>query len=106
MRYSPDLPLSPIEQRRSVRAAFSAYETYADTLKIYTHAHGAKVRASGNGLIAQTTDLSINLDRDDYLLSDDSATLISVGLSARMVDDGAHADSARERAVVLLSGRL
>jgi len=40
-----------------------------DTLKLYTKAHGAK-----------TTNLIINLDHDEWILSDDSATLASCGL--------------------------
>ncbi|KAH7103795.1 hypothetical protein BKA62DRAFT_768187 [Auriculariales sp. MPI-PUGE-AT-0066] len=40
-----------------------------DTLKMYTKAHGNK-----------TTNLIINLDHDDWIFSDDSATLASLGL--------------------------
>ncbi|EJU05620.1 hypothetical protein DACRYDRAFT_20056 [Dacryopinax primogenitus] len=40
-----------------------------DTLKLYTKAHGAK-----------TTNLIINLDHDEWLLTDDSVTLASCGL--------------------------
>ena len=56
----------------------------ADTLKIYTHAHGAKVlvRAGTAVLTAQTTNLIINLDHDDWVLDDDAASLASVGLGA------------------------
>ncbi|EPS97363.1 hypothetical protein FOMPIDRAFT_1032052 [Fomitopsis schrenkii] len=39
-----------------------------DTLKLYTKAHGAK-----------TTNLIINLDHDDWILSDDSKTLADYG---------------------------
>ncbi|TFK55331.1 hypothetical protein OE88DRAFT_1033936 [Heliocybe sulcata] len=39
-----------------------------DTLKLYTKAHGAK-----------TTNLIINLDHDDWILSDDSKTLVEYG---------------------------
>ncbi|KAI0736475.1 hypothetical protein C8Q72DRAFT_799971 [Fomitopsis betulina] len=40
-----------------------------DTLKLYTKAHGAK-----------TTNLIINLDHDDWILSDDFKTLADYGL--------------------------
>ncbi|KAI0928115.1 hypothetical protein AcW1_005465 [Taiwanofungus camphoratus] len=39
-----------------------------DTLKLYTKAHGAK-----------TTNLIVNLDHDDWILSDDSKTLADYG---------------------------
>jgi len=39
-----------------------------DTLKLYTKAHGAK-----------TSNLIINLDHDDWILSDDSKTLVEFG---------------------------
>ncbi|KAG8747663.1 hypothetical protein FRC10_000206 [Ceratobasidium sp. 414] len=42
--------------------------TEFDTLKLYTKAHGAK-----------TTNLIINLDHDDWILSDDSAVLALIG---------------------------
>lgn len=40
-----------------------------DTLKIYTRAHGSK-----------TTNLIINLDHPDWILTNDSQTLASLGL--------------------------
>ena len=40
-----------------------------DTLKLYTKAHGNK-----------TTNLIINLDHDDWIFEDDTATLLSLGL--------------------------
>ncbi|KAK7023781.1 hypothetical protein R3P38DRAFT_2954144 [Favolaschia claudopus] len=39
-----------------------------DTMKLYTHAHGAK-----------TTNLIINLDHDDWILDDDSKLLADLG---------------------------
>jgi len=39
-----------------------------DTLKLYTKAHGAK-----------TSNLIINLDHDDWILADDSKTLVELG---------------------------
>ncbi|KXN87734.1 UPF0538 protein C2C4.04c [Leucoagaricus sp. SymC.cos] len=39
-----------------------------DTLKLYTKAHGAK-----------TSNLIINLDRDDWILDDDNRVLVSLG---------------------------
>ncbi|KAJ7632379.1 hypothetical protein FB45DRAFT_912301, partial [Roridomyces roridus] len=39
-----------------------------DTLKLYTHAHGAK-----------TTNLIINLDHDEWILEDDSSLLADIG---------------------------
>jgi len=39
-----------------------------DTLKLYTKAHGAK-----------TSNLIINLDHDDWILTDDSKTLVELG---------------------------
>ncbi|QRV86693.1 hypothetical protein RhiJN_14711 [Ceratobasidium sp. AG-Ba] len=48
---------------------WKAYRTVEfDTLKLYTKAHGAK-----------TTNLIINLDHDDWILSDDNAVLASLG---------------------------
>ncbi|KZT58968.1 hypothetical protein CALCODRAFT_450794 [Calocera cornea HHB12733] len=43
--------------------------TQFDTIKLYTRAHGSK-----------TTNLIINLDHDEWILSDDEATLASCGL--------------------------
>jgi len=40
-----------------------------DTLKLYTRAHGAK-----------TVNLIINLENDDWIFSDDTATLSSLGI--------------------------
>jgi len=39
-----------------------------DTLKLYTHAHGAK-----------TTNLIINLDHDEWILEDDGQLLANLG---------------------------
>ncbi|KAF7295240.1 hypothetical protein MIND_01062900 [Mycena indigotica] len=39
-----------------------------DTLKLYSHAHGAK-----------TTNLIINLDHDDWIFDDDSKLLVDLG---------------------------
>ncbi|GAA6038151.1 hypothetical protein JCM8097_005762 [Rhodosporidiobolus ruineniae] len=51
-------------------AGFKPYRTVElDTLKLYTKAHGAK-----------TTNLIINLEHDDDILRDDTATLQSVGI--------------------------
>lgn len=44
-------------------------QSYIDCLKLYTKAHGSK-----------TTNLIINLDHDDWILDDDSVTLVSVGM--------------------------
>ncbi|GAA5819996.1 hypothetical protein JCM11251_005439 [Rhodosporidiobolus azoricus] len=58
--------------REQVKTApgFKPYRTVElDTLKLYTRAHGAK-----------TTNLIINLEHDDDILRDDSATLQSVGV--------------------------
>ncbi|KAI0060830.1 hypothetical protein BV25DRAFT_902551 [Artomyces pyxidatus] len=43
--------------------------SFADTLKLYTKAHGAK-----------TTNLIINLDHDEWILDDDAKTLAECGL--------------------------
>jgi hypothetical protein len=45
---------------------------YADTLKLYTKAHGSK-----------TTNLIINLDHDEWILDDPEATLTSLGIGER-----------------------
>ncbi|TNY22161.1 hypothetical protein DMC30DRAFT_415392 [Rhodotorula diobovata] len=51
-------------------AGFKPFRTVElDTLKLYTKAHGHK-----------TTNLIINLESDDDILLDDSATLASVGI--------------------------
>ncbi|KZS99309.1 hypothetical protein SISNIDRAFT_472210 [Sistotremastrum niveocremeum HHB9708] len=52
------------------QSAWKPYRTAVlDTLKIYTKAHGSK-----------TSNLIINLDNDDWILSDDSAMLADLGL--------------------------
>lgn len=40
-----------------------------DTLKLYTHAHGSK-----------TTNLIINLDHEDWIMDDESAVLMDLGI--------------------------
>ncbi|KAG4304974.1 hypothetical protein PORY_001649 [Pneumocystis oryctolagi] len=55
------------------RPGFQAYATVPfDTLKIYAHAHGTKV--------SQTSNRVINLDNDEWILSDPSMTLIACGV--------------------------
>ncbi|KAJ7273445.1 cytoplasmic protein [Mycena haematopus] len=50
-----------------------------DTLKLYTHAHGAK-----------TTNLIINLDHDDWILNDDSKLLADLGFGNTFLPHGSH----------------
>ncbi|GAA5874706.1 hypothetical protein JCM16303_002959 [Sporobolomyces ruberrimus] len=51
-------------------AGFKPFRTCTlDTLKLYTKAHGAK-----------TTNLIMNLENDEWILDDDSATLESIGI--------------------------
>jgi len=60
-RVKKDIPVLP---------GWKPYRTAQfDTLKLYTKAHGSK-----------TTNLIINLDHDEWILSDDEATLASCGL--------------------------
>ncbi|KZO95867.1 hypothetical protein CALVIDRAFT_537838 [Calocera viscosa TUFC12733] len=59
-----------------------------DTLKLYTRAHGAK-----------TTNLIINLDHDEWILADDTATLASCGL-------GKHSPPSDEHATPRMSARI
>ena len=58
-----------------------------DTLKLYTKAHGAKVRQAScserrtdNSRPLQTTNLIINLDHDEWILDDDSKVLADYGI--------------------------
>ena len=63
--------------------------TRIDTLKIYTRAHGAKVRLKvpillprrhiSTNTFTQTTNLIINLDHDDWILNDDTQVLADIG---------------------------
>ncbi|KAH9830942.1 uncharacterized protein C8Q71DRAFT_862081 [Rhodofomes roseus] len=56
-------------QAAQTQAGWKPYRNLVlDTLKLYTKAHGAK-----------TTNLIINLDHDDWILSDDSRTLADCG---------------------------
>ncbi|GAA5964792.1 hypothetical protein JCM21900_003999 [Sporobolomyces salmonicolor] len=58
--------------REQIKAApgFKPFRTcQLDTLKLYTKAHGAK-----------TTNLIINMENDEWILNDDSATLESIGI--------------------------
>ena len=58
-----------------------------DTMKLYTKAHGAKVGQilrvrplhAQRSRLGKTTNLIINLDRDDWILDDDSKFLVDVG---------------------------
>ncbi|KAK9470725.1 uncharacterized protein V1510DRAFT_422303 [Dipodascopsis tothii] len=57
-------------QKIKTESAFRPYRTVElDTLKLYTKAHGSK-----------TTNLVINLDHDEWILSDPSKTLAEVGM--------------------------
>jgi len=65
----------------------------ADTMKLYTKAHGAKVSTlnpfspaiSFAVALIQTTNLIINLDNDDWILDDDSKILADIGFGAQML---------------------
>ncbi|KAJ3974167.1 cytoplasmic protein [Lentinula raphanica] len=55
-----------------------------DTMKLYSQAHGAKVKDIPrkdiyNLIPSQTTNLIINLDHDEWILTDDSKTLAEAG---------------------------
>jgi hypothetical protein len=62
----------------------------ADTLKIYTKAHGSKVIEAGlqmlpnevHEVVLQTSNLIINLNNDEWILDDDDAILADLGIGA------------------------
>jgi Uncharacterized conserved protein (DUF2340) len=66
----------------------------ADTLKLYTKAHGAKVSlfvlltinrqtaSPFSPITFKTTNLIINLNNDDWILDDDSQILADIGFGA------------------------
>ena len=54
------------------QSSFKAFRTVNyDTLKIYVKAHGFKVLSPPKILLIQTQNLIINLDHDDWTLTDD-----------------------------------
>ncbi|KIM28899.1 hypothetical protein M408DRAFT_329318 [Serendipita vermifera MAFF 305830] len=58
-----------VKKAIQTQAGWKPYKSLQlDTLKLYTKAHGAK-----------TTNLIINLENDEWILDDDTATLATVG---------------------------
>lgn len=65
--------------------------TSLDTLKLYTNAHGAKViynsfcSSPNLTLWAQTSNLIINLDHDDWILNNDDGLLADLGFGMPLI---------------------
>ncbi|KAJ7063048.1 hypothetical protein C8F01DRAFT_1131298 [Mycena amicta] len=72
--HNVDLETTTVAQLKDMaRRAIATWKPFRDvsldTLKLYTHAHGAK-----------TTNLIINLDHDDWILKDDDKLLVDLRL--------------------------